>query len=158
MKKCNKILSVLLCLVLATSFFSFAVFAEDPETPACDHVYNDTVVPPTCAEQGYTMHVCSKCGDYYMDTYTNPKGHNYGQGTEVRAATCTEEGLMERECSRCHGKETKTISVTPHVDEDEDGLCDVCNAKVEVKEIFSPFEWLKSFIRFIRELIASIFA
>ena len=38
------------------------------------------------------------------------------------------------------------------------GECDVCGAEMEVKQIFSPFEWLKSFIRFLRELINSIFA
>ena len=158
MKTFRKALSIVLCLVMALTCFVFAAAAEDPETPACEHAYSGTVVPPTCAEQGYTMYVCTKCGDYYKADYVNALGHNYGEWREVRTATCTEEGLMERECIRCHGLDTKTISVIPHVDEDEDGLCDVCSAKVEVKKIFSPFEWLKAFFAFLRDLFAGIFA
>jgi len=41
----------------------------------CQHSYIATVVPPTCREQGYTSHVCSKCGDCYKDTFTGP--HQY---------------------------------------------------------------------------------
>ena len=159
MRKINKTISILLCLLMALSCFGVAAFAEDEgEQPPCEHSYTATVVAPTCAEQGYTLHVCPKCGDNYKDSYTNPLGHSYGAWTEVTAATCTQEGLQERECVRCHGKETKTIPVIPHVDADENGECDECGAKMEVKKIFSPFEWLKSFIAFIKELVQGIFA
>lgn len=159
MKKISKALSVFLCLVMALSFFGVAAWAEgEEETEECEHTYEATVVPPTCAEQGYTLHVCPKCGDHYADNYTSALGHSYGSWVEVTSATCTAEGLQERECSRCHGKETKTIPVKAHVDENEDGKCDACGAEMPVKYIFSPFEWLKSFIAFIRNLIQGIFA
>ncbi|MBQ6119447.1 MAG: hypothetical protein IJK98_09460 [Clostridia bacterium] len=158
MKTINKVICMILCLTMALSCFGFTVLAIGGD-PSCEHNYEpQTPVPPTCADQGYTIYLCSKCGDYYMDNYTSALGHNYGSWTEVRAATCTREGLMERECSRCDGKETKTIPVTAHVDENEDGQCDVCGAKMEVKTIFSPFEWLKSFIAFLKDLIHGIFA
>lgn len=157
MKNMKKALCIVLCLLAAFSCFALTCAAED-EPVACEHEYRVTTVAPTCAEQGYQLHVCSKCGDYFKDNYTNPLGHIYGEWTNVRTATCTVEGLQERECVRCHGKETRTISVIPHVDEDENGKCDVCGAKVEVKKIFSPFEWLKSFIQFLREWFNSIFA
>ena len=32
------------------------------------HKYEDTVVPPTYDEDGYTLHKCSVCGDEYKDT------------------------------------------------------------------------------------------
>ena len=70
MKKISKALSVLLCLVMALSFFGVAVWAEGEEETECEHAYQATVVAPTCAERGYTMHVCPKCGDHYTDTYT----------------------------------------------------------------------------------------
>lgn len=154
MKKINKALSVFLCLVMALSFFSVAVFAEEHE-----HSFVETVVAPTCADRGYTLHVCTVegCGYQYEDTYVSSLGHSYGEWVEERAATCTQEGLMTRECVRCHGKDTKTIPVLSHVDEDEDGKCDLCGAKVEVKFIFSPFEWLKSFIQFLIEWWNGIF-
>ena len=159
MKHIRKICSIVLCVVMALSCFGFAALAEEGGgDPTCEHVMSVTVVPPTCADQGYQLHVCTKCGYHYDDNYTDALGHSYGPFTETRAATCTEEGLMERVCSRCGGLDTKTLPVLPHVDEDEDGYCDVCHARVEVKKIFSPYEWLKSFIAFIRDLIQGIFA
>ena len=50
------------------------------------HGYTDTVIPPTCTLGGYTVHVCSACGDEYTDTPTDPTGH-----TEGDEATCTED-------------------------------------------------------------------
>lgn len=157
MKKISKALSVLLCLVMALSFFGVAAWAEGEEE-ACEHEYTATVVAPTCADQGYTLHVCPKCGDHYADSYTSALGHSYGNWVEVTAATCTTEGMQQRECTRCHGKETKTIPIKAHADENEDGKCDECGAEMPLKFIFSPFEWVKSFIAFIRGLIQSIFA
>ncbi|MGN1113869.1 MAG: Ig-like domain-containing protein [Oscillospiraceae bacterium] len=38
--------------------------------PATDHKYVTTVVKPTYAAQGYTLHKCSVCEDSYKDNYT----------------------------------------------------------------------------------------
>jgi len=56
------------------------------------HDYTDTVVEPTCTEQGYTAHACSICLTVYHDAFTDAKGH-----TEGPAPTCTEDQL----CSDC---------------------------------------------------------
>ena len=123
------------------------------------HVWNAGTVTtaPTCTAAGVKTYTCTVCAATKTETVA-ALGHNYGEWAQVREATCTEEGLMERECIRCHGKETKTVSVIPHVDENEDGHCDVCGADMEVKHIFSPFEWLKTFIQFLRDWFRSIFA
>ena len=52
-------------------------FSFDVTLPAGSHSYVDTVVAPTCTEQGCTTHVCSACGDSYSDTYTAATGHSY---------------------------------------------------------------------------------
>ena len=31
---------------------------------------------PTCTEGGYTTYTCSICGDWHVDDYTDPLGHN----------------------------------------------------------------------------------
>ena len=41
------------------------------------HSYSTNVVPPTCTEQGYTLHYCA-CGDSYKDTYVPAIGHDWG--------------------------------------------------------------------------------
>ena len=52
-------------------------FSFDVTIPAGNHSYVDTVVAPTCTEQGYTAHVCSACSDSYNDTPTAATGHSY---------------------------------------------------------------------------------
>lgn len=68
--------------------------------PALDHVhqYTDTVTAPTCTEKGYTTHTC-KCGNSYVDTYTDALGHDYED--VVTEPTCTEKGSTTHTCKRC---------------------------------------------------------
>ena len=63
------------------------------------HDYKAELVEPTCLEQGYTTHICSRCGAGYNDTFVPPLGHDYEE-TEV-APTCTEEGYRGKKCRRC---------------------------------------------------------
>ena len=68
--------------------------------PALDHVhqYTDTVTAPTCTEKGYTTHTC-KCGNSYVDTYTDALGHDYED--VVTEPTCGEQGYTTHTCKRC---------------------------------------------------------
>lgn len=38
--------------------------------PQTGHIYSETVVAPTCFQQGYTLHKCA-CGDNYKDTFVD---------------------------------------------------------------------------------------
>lgn len=73
----------------------FTIDADD----TCEHDYTDVVTEPTCTEQGYTTHTCSKCGDTYVDTYTDALGHEYTDA--VTEPTCTEQGYTTHTCSKC---------------------------------------------------------
>ena len=42
---------------------------EGDETEMLAHEYKETVIAPTEAESGYTLHLCVNCGDMYKDTY-----------------------------------------------------------------------------------------
>ena len=44
------------------------------------HSYSITVIPPTCTEQGYTLHKCTACEAEYKDNYTDKIAHNYVDG------------------------------------------------------------------------------
>ena len=63
------------------------------------HKYEETVVKPTCTEDGYTEHKCSVCGDTYKDAKTEKLGHKYEK--IVVKPTCTEDGYTEHKCSVC---------------------------------------------------------
>lgn len=54
-------------------------------TPAKGHNHNSVVTDATCTEDGYTTHTCLNCGDEYIDSKVEAKGHTAGAD-----ATCTE--------------------------------------------------------------------
>ncbi len=67
---------------------------------AAGHQYAEVVTAPTCTEQGYTTHTCSKCQDSYVDTYVDALTHDIQQ-VEAKAPTCTEIGWNAYEyCNR----------------------------------------------------------
>ncbi|MBE6558887.1 MAG: hypothetical protein E7661_07790, partial [Ruminococcaceae bacterium] len=97
------------------------------------HDYKAEVTAPTCTEQGYTTHTCSRCDDSYIDTEVAPLGHKPGAAadcvkdqtctvcgvvlteklghdykTEVTAPTCTEQGYTTHTCTRCDDTYTDT--------------------------------------------------
>ena len=78
------------------------------------HSYKAVVTAPTCTEKGYTTHTCA-CGDSYVDTYTDPLGHDLKDDAAV-AATCTTAGTTAgKHCTRCDYKEgMETIAALGH--------------------------------------------
>ena len=68
---------------------------------ACVHEYGSVVTKPTCTAQGYTTHTCSKCGDIYTDTYTDPIDHVYTEYVSNGDATCTADGTKTATCDTC---------------------------------------------------------
>ena len=41
---------------------------------ALGHDYKAVVTPPTATKKGYTTHICERCHDTYVDSYTDPTG------------------------------------------------------------------------------------
>lgn len=80
----------------------------------CNHVYDTKIIEPTCGVKGYTEHVCTVCGDTFVSDYVDALGHVYGEWAVVKAAACEKEGSEERVCSRCGGKETRTVAALSH--------------------------------------------
>ena len=70
-----------------------------------DHIaaFTDTVVAPTCTEQGYTHHVCTVKGCTYApvdDTYVAATDHTWVK-TQTNPPTCTEPGHYKGTCPTC---------------------------------------------------------
>lgn len=67
-----------------------------------NHTYITTTILPTCIENGYTSHVCSVCGDNYVDEIS-AIGHDYeDEFTTDKVANDFEEGSKSRHCTRCN--------------------------------------------------------
>ena len=63
------------------------------------HNYSQTVVVPTCTEQGYTTYTCTICGKNYKADYTDLAAHVYR--AVVTDPTCTEQGYTTYTCTGC---------------------------------------------------------
>ena len=77
------------------------------------HTYTDTRVSPTCTEQGYTLHTCTRCGIHYSDNVV-PAAHTMGAWTVTKEPTCTEYGSRSRTCAVCAETETERIAPLGH--------------------------------------------
>lgn len=65
--------------------------------PALGHDYAETVVAPTCTEDGYTLHTCGRCGDEKTDSVVGKLGHTGGM------ATCKDLAICGR-CGKTYGE------------------------------------------------------
>ena len=128
--------------------YAVQLFVSDEEDS--QYTYTDTVVPPTCTEQGYTLHTCNEdASKSYKDNYIDALGHDYGDGVVTTPATCTESGVKTYTCSRCGDTTTEIINATGHQTEvqnakeatcAEDGytgdtVCTVCGETVAKGEV-----------------------
>ena len=83
-----------------------------------DHIaqFADTVVAPTCTEQGYTHHVCTVKGCTYApvdDTYVAATDHTWVK-TQTNPPSCTKQGTAFYKCSACGATRTEKIAALGH--------------------------------------------
>lgn len=78
------------------------------------YTFTVTVIPPTCTEDGYTMHKCNQDDSFsYKDNIVHSTGHHAAK--RVIEPTCKEEGRTEIYCKVC-GDVSSTFDVTPKKD------------------------------------------
>lgn len=81
-------------------------------TTLCNHEnMTETVVAPTCTEDGYTLHSCTNCTYSYSDSETPKLGHEWGEWVIDTEATEAAAGSKHRVCNRvgCGMTETEEI-------------------------------------------------
>ncbi|MDY3251127.1 MAG: hypothetical protein SOX32_12355, partial [Candidatus Choladocola sp.] len=78
-------------------------FEGELAVPALGHDYKAEVTAPTCQDEGYTTHTCSRCGDSYVDSRipADETAHVAGDPYVVREATCTQSGIVRLTCKYC---------------------------------------------------------
>lgn len=114
------------------------ISAKDVVIEPIGHVWNDyyTVdVAPTCMTAGETSMHCAFC-----DARTNVKempmtNHEYGDWVVTKEPTCTEDGVMEKTCTKCGEVKKAAVSATGHNWQPEDADTEqvVCTECGEVK-------------------------
>ena len=75
-------------------------------TVLCDHVWGEWT---NNMSGNNHQRVCEKCGEPQY------AAHDWGNGEEVLAPSCTEEGSQEYTCSVCNATKTETVSSLGHV-------------------------------------------
>ncbi len=104
------IIACLLCFFILTSCKTNKFDNADtisPQDTQHTHVYTSTVISPSCTEDGYTLHVCSLCGEQYSDRITKALGHDYK--ASVQDAFCNQQQKKLFECSVCHDSYAEDI-------------------------------------------------
>ncbi len=80
MKKLFTVLLVAVFLAIGCFAFSACDCNGNNNEEQHEHNYIETVVNPTCTEQGYTLYKCA-CGKEYKDSFVGATGHNYDTPT-----------------------------------------------------------------------------
>ena len=83
-----------------------------------DHIaqFADTVIAPTCTEQGYTHHVCTVKDCPYGpvdDTFVSATDHTWVK-TQTNPPSCTAQGTAFYKCSACGATRTEKIAALGH--------------------------------------------
>lgn len=87
---------------------------EERNVQAAGHHFESKIVEPTCTVRGYTVYTCTGCGITYIDNYTAPKGHVYGDWQIETPPTCTEKGLNTCSCIYCGKTKFEETAPTGH--------------------------------------------
>lgn len=75
-----------------------SVFMSEERLELVPHIFEDTLVSPSCTSKGYTLRVCKVCGTVRRENPVDKLDHSYTSVTE-RAASCAQEGRIKHICA-----------------------------------------------------------
>ena len=103
-----------------------------PATGAHEYTVEVEAVDPTCVSAGHNAYHACECGakgEDYVEIPAVADNHNFDENElfYYPEPTCTTPGYIAGYCTGCgKGFLLQEVPATGHVDEDADGLCDVC--------------------------------
>jgi DNA-directed RNA polymerase subunit RPC12/RpoP len=90
------------------------------------------VIAPDCVNGGYTIYICTVCGDSYVTDETAALDHTYE--SEVTAPDCVNGGYTTYTCITCG--DSYVTDETAALGHTYDNACDAaCNTCGEVREV-----------------------
>ena len=108
--KIFRVIFALLLLIVMTSLLSC-------EAPCFHFDIEEKVIPPTCTEEGMTVHYCKNCDYSYTTETVLPKGHSFV--SFVYAPNCENQGYTENVCECGYTYITNYVEPFGHVFEEK---------------------------------------
>ncbi len=132
--KCEKGYEIFTCKTCGDVMKAYSYMENMPTE---GHDYETTVVKPTCLNKGYTQYKCKVCGDSYTDSYIEPTGHQWDDGTIKKPADCENDGKMEYQCTNCSETREESIAAQGHIcgapaNCTSPQICAICKKVLEV--------------------------
>ena len=83
---------------------------------ALGHDFKSDSKEATCTEAGYEREICARegCGVIRNNVIIPAKGHEFGEWTTTKEATCVETGTASRTCGKCKETQEKELPKTDH--------------------------------------------
>ncbi len=111
-----------------TNHFSYYTVTNLTPAERCalyGHGYAEQKVDGSCTTDAYTLYVCVRCHDKYVDNVVPAPGHKYEE--VLVPATCMQDGSATYTCACGHSYSTK-LNATGHVFEVEETVPATCVA------------------------------
>ena len=89
-----------------------------------------------CDQEMLVNYTCAVCG---LEKTEKRAGHEFGEWTVEKEATCTESGERNRQCLHCDYIETEIIPAVGH--QFENGICTICGEKEKKSGKFGNLTW-----------------
>lgn len=88
--------------LITKTFVDISTLEIEPNGHESDNELNEELAP-TCVSDGFKCKHCTVCGDAIEGTEEtiDKLDHNYDEAFEVKAATCSENGVMAKVCMDC---------------------------------------------------------
>ncbi len=123
------------------------------ETAAPGHDWDEGVhVDANCEISEHYFHTCKVCKATKMEMVLGGKPYTYHNMVLVSGPqTCLDEAVNVYKCSKCDKVDKIPTTPIDHVDEDGDGVCDVCFAEIELDD--EPHGFYAQIIKWISEIV-----
>ena len=87
---------------------------ETKEVSALGHDEKIYAQDATCAEGGYVITICTRCGETLSSEILPPTEHSWNAGQVTKDATCTENGMVTYTCTVCGATKTEPTDMLAH--------------------------------------------
>ena len=87
------------------------------KAPCFHFEIEENVIPPTCVEEGMTVHSCKNCDYTYTTKTVPPKGHTLVEA--VYSADCENQGYTKHACDCGYSYITDYVLPLGHTFEDK---------------------------------------